>query len=261
VTHVPPHPSFVPFAPTLTLPTDNAQALCAYETVGLGFSHFCSLFTHSEWEGYEYALDIAFSAGTGFASPVGRAIGVGYVEEVLARMQHHVIPSSRSQINTTLDNNTDTFPVHQALNLDFSHDANIISILVAFGLSQFAEHLPTTHIKEDREFVMSYLMPFAGRLDIEVIQAPAPVNPDRSAEKTYLDGGPTSYVHFVLNQRTVPLGRSHEACGDRDDGWCEMSAFIEVMEKQIELADYEFACFGEYEAPKYGQVMDGRPVR
>jgi hypothetical protein len=56
---------------------DNAQALCSYETVALGFSHWCGLFTYEEWEGYEYALDIAFQAGTGFASPVGRAIGVG----------------------------------------------------------------------------------------------------------------------------------------------------------------------------------------
>jgi hypothetical protein len=176
-------------------------------------------------------------------------------------MTHHVVASSHSQINTTLDNNTNTFPVHQALNLDFSHDANIISILVAFGLTQFAEHLPTDHIKEDREFVMSYLMPFAGRLAIEVIRAPAPVNPDRSAQKVYLDGGPTSYVRFVLNQRTVPLGRSHEECGNRDDGWCEMSTFIEVVQRQIGLADYDFACFGKYENPGYGEVRDGRPVR
>ncbi|KAH7390881.1 3-phytase A precursor [Phaeosphaeria sp. MPI-PUGE-AT-0046c] len=241
--------------------TYNAQALCAYETVGLGFSHFCSLFTYEEWEGYEYALDIAFSAGTAFGSPVGRAIGVGYVQEVLARMQHHVITDPTAQINTTLDNNTITFPVDQNINLDFSHDANIISILVAFGLTQFADHLPTSHIKQDREFIMSYLEPFAGRLDIEIIKTPAPVNPDRSDKKVYLDGEPTSYVHFVLNQRTIPLGRSHKACGDRDDGWCEMSAFLETMEKQVELADYDHACFGEYDPPAYGDIKDGRPIR
>lgn len=58
---------------------DNAQALCSYETVALGFSHWCSLFTYEEWEGYEYALDLGFQAGTGFASPVGRAVGVGMI--------------------------------------------------------------------------------------------------------------------------------------------------------------------------------------
>ncbi|KAF7671096.1 3-phytase a precursor [Alternaria burnsii] len=241
--------------------TYNAQALCSYETVSLGFSHWCGLFTYEEWEGYEYALDLSFQAGTGFGSSVGRAIGVGYVEEVLARMQHHVITSPSAQINITLDNNTVTFPIDQNLNLDFSHDAGIISILVAFGITQFAEVLPTTHIKTPREFILSHLQPFAGRLDIEVIKAPAPVNPNRSDEKVYLDGPPTSYVHFILNQRTIPLGRSHKECGDRDDGWCDMETFLKVMQKQIELADYDYACFGEYDAPAYGEVTDGRPVR
>jgi hypothetical protein len=176
-------------------------------------------------------------------------------------MQHHVITSPAAQINITLDNNTVTFPVDQNLNLDFSHDAGILSILVAFGLTQFNDVLPTTHIKTDREFILSHLQPFAGRLDIEVIKAPAPVNPDRSAENVYLDGEPTSYVHFILNQRTIPLGRSLKECGDRDDGWCEMETFLKIQKEQIELADYEYACFGDYEDPKYGDVTDGRPVR
>ncbi|KAF2853444.1 phosphoglycerate mutase-like protein [Plenodomus tracheiphilus IPT5] len=241
--------------------TYNAQALCSYETIALGFSHWCGLFTYEEWEGYEYALDIAFQAGTGFASPVGRAIGIGYVQEVLARMQHHVITEPAAQINVTLDNNTITFPVDQNLNLDFSHDAGILSILVAFGLTQFNDVLPLTHMKKDRQFILSHLQPFAGRLDIEIIKAPAPVNPDRSSKNIYLDGKPTSYVHFILNQRTIPLGKSLRSCGERDDGWCEMETFIKIQQEQIELADYDFACFGEYENPKYGDVVDGRPVR
>ncbi|OAL54073.1 3-phytase A precursor [Pyrenochaeta sp. DS3sAY3a] len=241
--------------------TYNAQALCSYETVSLGFSHWCGLFTYEEWEGFEYGLDLGFQAGTGFASPVGRAIGIGYVQEVLARMQHHVITSPAAQINVTLDNNTATFPVDQNLNLDFSHDAGILSILVAFGLTQFNDVLPLTHIPKNREFILSYLQPFAGRLDIEVIKAPAPVNPDRSSKQVYLDGEPTSYVHFILNQRTIPLGRSHKECGDRDDGWCDMETFLKVQQKQIELADFEYACFGDYEQPKYGDITDGRPLR
>jgi hypothetical protein len=176
-------------------------------------------------------------------------------------MQHHVITDPTAQINTTLDNNTITFPVDQNINMDFSHDANIISILVAFGLTQFADHLPTSHIKQDREFVMSYLEPFAGRLDIEIIKAPAPVNPDRSDKKVYFDGEPTSYVHFILNQRTIPLGKSHKACGNRDDGWCEMATFLQIMEKQVEIADYDFACFGEYDMPAYGEIKNGHPIR
>ena len=240
---------------------DNAQALCAYETVSLGFSHWCDLFTFEEWQGFEYSLDIGFSAGAGFQSPVGRAIGVGYVQEVLARMQHHVITAPAAQINVTLDNSTSTFPINQTLNLDFSHDSNILSVLVAFGLTQFNGVLPTDHILKDREFILSYLQPFAGRLDIEIITAPAPVNPKRSNLNIYLEGPPTDYVHFKLNQRTIPLGRSLAECGERDDGWCDMETFLKVQEKQIQLADYDYACWGNYEHGEYGDVTDGRPAR
>ncbi|KAF2677568.1 phosphoglycerate mutase-like protein [Lentithecium fluviatile CBS 122367] len=247
--------------------TYNAQALCAYETVAVGFSHWCTLYTAPEWSAFEYSLDIGFSAGSGFLSPIGRAIGVGYVQEVLARMTHQLLnsPDPPSQINTTLTNNTDTFPTQQNLNLDFSHDANIISILTAFGLTQFADYLPTTSILHNRSFILSYLEPFAGRLDIEIIQTPKPVNPRRATTSNtgdnglYLGGGPTKYVRFLLNQRTIPLGKSLEKCGDRDDGWCEMATFLDVQREQIELANFESACFGDWDDINYGDVRDGRP--
>jgi hypothetical protein len=56
---------------------DNAQKLCAYETVALGYSQWCGLFTLEEWQGFEYSLDITFAGGFGFQSPTGRAIGIG----------------------------------------------------------------------------------------------------------------------------------------------------------------------------------------
>ena len=33
----------------------DMQKLCAYETVALGYSKFCELFTEEEWEGFNYA--------------------------------------------------------------------------------------------------------------------------------------------------------------------------------------------------------------
>jgi hypothetical protein len=36
---------------------------------------------------------------------------------------------------------------------------------------------------------------------------------------------------------------------------------LKVQKEQIELADYDYACFGEYEAPQYGDITDGRPIR
>jgi hypothetical protein len=36
------------------------QQLCAYETVSIGYSRFCELFTEEEWEGFDYSLDLSF---------------------------------------------------------------------------------------------------------------------------------------------------------------------------------------------------------
>lgn len=31
-----------------------------FQTVALGYSKFCELFTEEEWEGFEYAMDLWF---------------------------------------------------------------------------------------------------------------------------------------------------------------------------------------------------------
>ncbi|KAK7513900.1 histidine phosphatase superfamily [Phyllosticta citriasiana] len=125
--------------------TYAAQTLCAYELVGLGLSHFCSLFTYEEWVGYEHSIDIDFAGNNAFQSPTGRAVGIPWVVELLARLNHHLIDTPTAQVNVTLDKNTATFPLDQALNLDFSHDTDIMSFLTALGFTQFAPFLPASH--------------------------------------------------------------------------------------------------------------------
>jgi len=78
--------------------TYAAQTLCPYETVAFGFSPFCLLFTAEEWQGFEYSIDMAFQieSGTpprdvinaGFQSPVGRAVGIGWVNELISRLTY-----------------------------------------------------------------------------------------------------------------------------------------------------------------------------
>ncbi|WXC54634.1 hypothetical protein SNK03_000625 [Fusarium graminearum] len=234
-----------------------AQNMCPYETVAYGFSRFCDLFTYEEWEHFGYSIDLGFSSGAGFQSPIGRATGLGYQQEVMARLKNHTLGYSGSQINTTLDGMTETFPLNQSLYFDFSHDTNIISILTAFGFRQFAEDLPTDKYPGDHEFVVSKITPFGARLDIEIIKAPQPISPNR---EDYQEGKETKYIHFVLNQRTVPLGKSFPECDvNRKDGWCELDTFIEVQDKMAEKAQFDYACFGDYTSPPYGKVTDGVP--
>jgi hypothetical protein len=234
-----------------------AQNMCPYETVSYGYSRFCDLFNYQEWIDFGYSIDLAFAGGSAFHSPTGRAVGLGYQQEVIARLQNHTLGYSGSQINTTLDSNPETFPLNQSLYFDFSHDTNLASVLTAFGLTQFAEDLPADKNPGDHAFAVSHITPFGARLDIEVIRAPKPVSPNRDG---YLRGEETKYVHFVLNQRTLPLGKSFPECdAERRDGWCELDTFLKVQEEQVGKAQFDFACFGDYEKKPYGEVTDGAP--
>jgi hypothetical protein len=78
---------------------------------------------------------------------------------------------------------------------------------------------------------------------------------------TSTTNGTTTYMHMLLNQRTVPLGKSYSACGNRTDGWCEYDAFMQSLGTANDLADYQYACFGNYSAVPYGNVTDGAPAK
>ncbi|KAL8949672.1 MAG: hypothetical protein Q9222_004233 [Ikaeria aurantiellina] len=179
------------------------QTLCPYETVALGYSAFCDLFTYEEWQGFEYSIDLSFAGNNYFQSPTGRAVGIAYVEEILARLQNHVLTTTGTQANLTLDSDTRTFPLNQTLYFDFSHDTNIAGVLTAFGFTQFAPVLPEMGpIPTNRSLIVSHLQPFAARVDIEIISSPHPLSATRTSASSdcYTEGEATSYIHFIINQ-------------------------------------------------------------
>jgi len=298
-----------------------AQGLCPYETVAFGYSAWCDLFTFQEWEGFEYSIDIQFSGGFMFQSPTGRAVGIGYVQEVLAVSwpcngipcekrsadgEHSVCKAISLQLQipktmqvtrsprywmlyllttihqVTLDSMNSTFPLNQTLYFDFSHDTkyvltlfphyrapnstldSIASILTAFGLTQFAQFLPPTGPPPNQQTIVSHMEPFGARLDIEVITAPHPVSASRTnSSNAYTNtttGPETKYIHFILNQRTIPLGASYTACGNRTDGWCELGAFLTTASGLLETAQYSYSCNGAYPAVPYGGITNGAPL-
>ncbi|KAL9097077.1 MAG: hypothetical protein Q9163_006392 [Psora crenata] len=242
--------------------TFNAQTLCPYETVAYGYSDWCDLFTYEEWLGFEYSIDLSFAGNNYFQSPTGRAVGIGYVEELLARLNSHLLTTATAQDNITLDNNTVTFPLNQTLYFDFSHDTNIAAVLTALGLKQFAPLLPAQGpIPSNRSLIVSHLQPFGARVDIEIISAPHPVSATRRDNPDeYSDGGPTQYIHFLINQRTLPLGKSFPECGQRTDGWCELPTFLNTQKDSLAKARYDESCNGDYAAVPYGTVTDGVPL-
>ncbi|PYH51641.1 histidine phosphatase family protein [Aspergillus niger CBS 101883] len=254
----------------------NAQTLCAYETVALGYSPWCSLFTFPEWEGFSYTYDLTFGGNAGFQCPISRAMGITWVQEFLARVENRSFstPGSSSAANLTLNTNPVTFPTNQSLYFDFAHDKILLGVLTAFGLRQFAD-LPFPDYTDQyfmdvfpprhHAFQTAKLIPFAGRLNIEIIRAPHKINPRRSHHDRHQDTymkhtAETEYVHFLLNQRTVPLHKSLPECSFRSDGWCELDAFLRAQKDSLRKAEYDFSCVGEWDLGEFGDVWDGVPV-
>ncbi|KIW14294.1 hypothetical protein PV08_07076 [Exophiala spinifera] len=248
----------------------NAQTLCPYEEVAFGYSHWCELFTYEEWQGFEYSIDLQFNGNNGFGSPTGRGVGIGYVEEIYARLSHHLynLPGGSTNVNSTLDEMNSTFPLNQTLYFDFSHDTNIMSIITAFGLKQFAQPLLPTGPPENQQLIVSHTTPFGARMVWEVIRAPYPVKAKRptsasAATSDYYDTSnetSTTYLHLMINQRTVPLYKSYPECGERDDGWCELSTMMNIFSGLLDTARYEYSCFGHYPSVPYGDVTNGVPT-
>ncbi|KAJ5765836.1 hypothetical protein N7520_005395 [Penicillium odoratum] len=243
----------------------NAQMLCSAETVALGWSEICQLFTYEEWEGFAYYSDLSFAQTVGFQSPTGRAQGIAWVEEFIARIEGHLLENTETDANMTLDTNPETFPI-QSLYLDFTHDGGIVTTLTALGFEQFKELLPGSGPPANHQFQSSKIVPFAGRMNIEIIKAPGMVSTKRStkernAKDVYVSGtNETTYIHVLLNQRTVPLHASFSACEYRDDGWCELDTFMRIQKESLEKSKFDYTCNGNWTYGGFGTVTDGVPT-
>ena len=79
----------------------------------------------------QYYFDYAYS------NPTVRAQDIGYVQELLARLQHEYITFSSSSVNSTIDNNAAEFLPGQAFYADFNHDDIIISVLTTLFFDFF----------------------------------------------------------------------------------------------------------------------------
>jgi hypothetical protein len=123
------------------------QSICAYETGFLGESDFCTLFTADEWAGFENTLDIEYYYDYSWANPTGRAQGIGWVQELIARLTNTFITSSSTSVNSTLDDNSESFPLGSKFYADFTHDDIIISVLTAMSVDYFKDAPSLTQVR------------------------------------------------------------------------------------------------------------------
>ena len=192
----------------LTPPTIHALMLfCPFESIAhLSHSPFCDLFSEGEFVSFEYASDLDKYYGTGYGQRLGRVQGVGYVNELLARLTHRPV-SDRTQTNGTLDGDGETFPLGRGIYADFSHDNEMVAIYAALGLFRQGRDLDPRRMDEGRTWFASRIVPFGARMVVE-----------------RLDCGTGEYVRVLVNDQVQPL----EFCGGEvEEGVCELGAFVD----------------------------------
>ncbi|KAJ7596916.1 histidine phosphatase superfamily [Mycena floridula] len=221
------------------------QQLCAYETVSLGYSAFCDLFTQAEWEGYEYLNDLQFWYGNGPGNPASSALGIGYVQELVSRLTRTTITTADTTVNATIVGNATMFPLDQPIYVDASHDTVITAILTAMNFTSLARNgpLPTDSIPKDQTYFVNELAPFGSNLVGQVLTCNAASEP--------------SHIRWILNDAVLPL-TGIQGCGENQDGLCKLDTFISSMKKRIAQVDFTFDCFGNYSIPIPDTIIDGR---
>ncbi|KAK7466236.1 hypothetical protein VKT23_004964 [Stygiomarasmius scandens] len=223
----------------------SMQQLCAYETVSLGYSAFCDLFTEEEWKGFAYAADLVFWYSLGPGSPFSAALGKGWVEEMISRLEKNRITNSSSAINQTITSNNITFPLDQPIYVDATHDSVLSSIFTTLNFTSFAASgpLPTDHIPDNLSYNVNKFVPFGANLVGQVLSCPASEEP--------------THIRWVLNDAVVPL-TGIKGCTEDSNGLCELDTFISSMKERLGTIDFDFDCFANYTIPNPDEIIDGR---
>ncbi|KAI0757472.1 phosphoglycerate mutase-like protein [Daedaleopsis nitida] len=211
------------------------QQMCAYETVAIGYSKFCELFTEEEWKGFNYAMDLYFWYGSAFGSPLARAEGIGYVQELVSRLTHTPIPVHNSSTNATLNDNSATFPLDHSLYVDATHEVVVLNVITALNLTTFAEGgpLPADHIPDHRAFKSSHLAPFATNVQFQLLSC---------------ESLPDPQIRIIINDGVVPL-TGIRGCPEDKDGKCPLPTFVEAQREIIGKTDWTWACYGDWHVP------------
>lgn len=231
------------FAPNITarlnanLPGVNLTAaetiymmdLCPFNTIADAqgkISEFCGLFTEDEWRSYDYLQSVGKYYGIGGGNPLGPTQGVGFTNELIARLTGTAVVDETST-NHTLDDNASTFPLNRTIYADFSHDNDMTGIFFALGLYNDTTALSNTTRTEATQldgYSSSWTVPFAARMYVEKMVCE--------------DTGSEELVRVLVNDRVRPL----DSCGGDELGRCTLGSFVDSLSFAKSGGDWS-SCF------------------
>ncbi|KAK3400399.1 histidine phosphatase superfamily [Sordaria brevicollis] len=207
-------------------------------------SPFCSLFTASDWTIYDYLQSLGKYYGFGPGNSLAATQGVGYVNELIARLTRTPVVD-HTTTNSTLDGDEKTFPLNRTVYADFSHDNDMMNILTALRIFEHISPMDNTTIptnygqtgddgvKERDLFKVSWAVPFAGRVYFEKMVCDADGD-----GKIDSDEAQKELVRILVNDRVMRLN----GCDDDEEGRCGLEKFVESMEFARRGGEWE-KCF------------------
>lgn len=153
--------------------------------------------------------------GFGPGNPLGPTQGVGFTNELIARMTDTAVVDATST-NSTLDSNPATFPLGIPLYADFSHDNDMTTIFSAIGLfnaTLATGQLSNTTVEAENQtagYSAASTVTFGARAYFEKMEC---------------SGQSEELVRILINDRVQPLTQ----CGGDALGRCTLSSFINSL--------------------------------
>lgn len=216
-------------------------SLCAFDTVarldpyGLLYnqpkrnegavSPFCGLFEPQEFASiYEITTNMEKDYGFAAHNPLHKALATPWLRELLARLEDRPpVMNPPTSINTTLDKDSDTFPIPSANGprafVDFTHDNQLAPAIAALGLWG-----------EGHEWMTSLTTPFSGRLTVEKLEC-----------------GRDEYVRILVNDQPASVLEGSWCSGSsfsESDHLCPLAAFVEPL-KWVDQANEWEKCYSK----------------
>lgn len=127
----------------------SMMELCGFEVLARGYSSWCNVFTHKEWLQFEYARDLLHFYRAGPGNQYAPAMGWLWLNATTEQLSN----------NTSKD-----------VYFSFVHDGDIVPMLAALQIldeKTIIQDLPTGHVKEDRRWRTSDVVPMGGRVMFE----------------------------------------------------------------------------------------------
>ncbi|CAE6337219.1 unnamed protein product [Rhizoctonia solani] len=221
-----------------------AQKMCTYETVALGYSEFCGLFTKEEWEGFDYFFDLLFWYNDAYGSPIGQALGLGWVSELVARLTHTPIEVHNTTTNATMHDSI-RFPLNQSIYVDSTHETVFLNIMTTLNLTNFASdgQLPLTHILRDRRFKSSKIASYAVNMQVQLLSCASHPEPQ---------------IRLIINDGVTPL-TTVRGCPQDKDGMCPLDTFVNAQKETIRTSSFDWACYGDWKIKEGWSTTRGMP--